>query len=293
MLQRIWYAITDRRILNFLAFVLLAGLLFLGAELLQLALIWAIVALAAAALLALAWWGVRRYRAHRLQAEPEPAPVETQAQADLDAVRSAMLEAVGTIRNSRLGRSTGARALYELPWYQVFDRGVLEDSEGQVVDFSNTVIILTSNLGSGAIMQACLNREKADLPAPEELDALLRPQLVRHFKPAFLGRLQVIPYYPISDEALAQVIALKLGRIGQRVAEQHHAEFCWDDALVQAVLARCTETDSGARNIDNILHGSLLPAIADVLLARMADGAAVSKVKAGVTRQGQFRITVK
>ncbi len=178
-------------------------------------------------------------------------------------------------------------------FYQVFDRGTLEDAEGQAVDFSNTVIVLTSNLGSGAIMQACLGRGDAPLPSPEELDALLRPQLVRHFKPAFLGRLQVVPYYPISDEALAQVIAQKLGRIGQRIGEHHHAEFCWDDALVQAVLARCTETDSGARNIDNILHGSLLPSVADVLLARMADGAPVSKVKAGVTRQGQFRITTR
>ncbi len=178
-------------------------------------------------------------------------------------------------------------------FYQVFDRGMLEDSEGQMVDFSNTVIVLTSNLGSGAIMQACLSRGEAPLPTPEELDALLRPQLVRHFKPAFLGRLQVVPYYPISDEALAQVIALKLGRIGQRISEQHHAEFCWDDALVQAVLARCTETDSGARNIDSILHGSLLPGIADVLLARMAEGLPVAKVKVGVTRHGQFRITTK
>jgi type VI secretion system protein VasG len=178
-------------------------------------------------------------------------------------------------------------------FFQVFDRGMLEDAEGQMVDFSNTVIILTCNLGSGAIMQACLDAGKDALPTPEELDALLRPQLVRHFKPAFLGRLQVVPYYPISDEALAQVIALKLGRIAQRVSENHHAEFGWDDALVQAVLARCTETDSGARNIDNILHGALLPAVADVLLARMAEGAPVGKVKAGVTRQGQFRIITK
>jgi type VI secretion system protein VasG len=178
-------------------------------------------------------------------------------------------------------------------FYQVFDRGMLEDSEGQMVDFSNTVIILTSNLGSGAIMQACLERGTGPLPSPGELDALLRPQLLRHFKPAFLGRLQVLPYYPISDEALAQVIALKLGRVGQRIGEHHHAEFCWDDALVQAILARCTETGSGARNIDSILHGSLLPGMADVLLARMAEGMPVTKVKAGVTRQGQFRITTR
>jgi type VI secretion system protein VasG len=178
-------------------------------------------------------------------------------------------------------------------FYQVFDRGMLEDSEGQVVDFSNTVIVLTSNVGSGAIMQACLSRGDAPMPTPEELDALLRPPLARHFKPALLGRLQVVPYYPISDEALAQVIAMKLGRIGQRISENHHAEFCWDDALVQAVLARCTETDSGARNIDSILHSGLLPGLAEVLLARMAEGLPVAKVKVGVTRHGQFRITTK
>ncbi|WP_374584125.1 type VI secretion system membrane subunit TssM [Pseudoduganella sp.] len=121
MLQRIWYALTDRRLLNILALLLLAGVLFLGAELLQLALIWAIGALLAIALLALAIWWLRRYHAERQQAvpAPEPAPAEARAQADLEAVRSAMLEALGTIRNSRLGRASGARALYALPWYMV------------------------------------------------------------------------------------------------------------------------------------------------------------------------------
>ncbi len=118
MLQRTWYLLTDRRTLNILAFALLAGLFFLGAELLQLALVWALAGIAAAGLLVLAAWGMRRYLARRREAEPTP-PVETRAEADLNAVRSAMLEAVGTIRNSRLGRATGARALYELPWYMV------------------------------------------------------------------------------------------------------------------------------------------------------------------------------
>ena len=178
-------------------------------------------------------------------------------------------------------------------FYQVFDRGTLEDAEGQQVDFRNTIIVLTSNVGAGAILQACLNREGGALPGAEELDALVRPQLVRHFKPAFLGRLQVVPYYPLSDEALAQIIAQKLGRIGQRIGEHYHAEFSWDDALVQAVLARCTEGDSGARNVDNILHGGLLPGMAQALLARMAEGTPVAKVKAGVNRHGQYRITIK
>jgi len=116
MLQRTWYLLTDRRTLNILAFALLAGLFFLGADLLELA--WALAGIAAAGLLVLAAWGMRRYLARRREAEPTP-PVETRAEADLNAVRSAMLEAVGTIRNSRLGRATGARALYELPWYMV------------------------------------------------------------------------------------------------------------------------------------------------------------------------------
>jgi len=120
MWQRIWYLLTDWRVLNALAFLLLAGLLFLGAEFLQLALIWALMALAAIAVLALAVWGARRYLAYRRERDPEPeAPAETRAQADLEAVRSAMLEAVGTIKNSRIGRATGTRALYELPWYMV------------------------------------------------------------------------------------------------------------------------------------------------------------------------------
>jgi len=118
MLQRTWYLLTDRRTLNVLAFALLAGLIFLGAELLQLALVWALAGIVAMALLALAVWGLRRFVAHRREREPAP-PAETRAEADIEAVRNAMLEAVGTIRNSRLGRTTGARALYELPWYMV------------------------------------------------------------------------------------------------------------------------------------------------------------------------------
>lgn len=118
MLQRTWYLLTDRRTLNILAFALLAGFLFLGAELLQLALVWALAGIAALAVLALAAWGTRRYLAQRRESEPRP-PAETRAEADLEAVRKAMQEAVGTIRNSRLGRATGARALYELPWYMV------------------------------------------------------------------------------------------------------------------------------------------------------------------------------
>jgi type VI secretion system protein VasG len=176
-------------------------------------------------------------------------------------------------------------------FFQVFDKGVMDDAEGREIDFRNTIIIATSNAGSATIMQACLNQEQP--PSPEQLEQLLRPQLIRHFKPAFLGRLKVVPFYPIADAVLAQIIALKLARIGQRISDQHHAEFSYDQALVEAVLARCTEVDSGARNVDHILNGSLLPEIAEAVLEKMAHGASIARIKVGAGKQGQFRYTIK
>ncbi|MFS2003772.1 type VI secretion system ATPase TssH [Duganella sp. CT11-25] len=175
-------------------------------------------------------------------------------------------------------------------FFQVFDKGMMDDAEGREIDFRNTIIIATSNAGSAAIMQACLNREP---PPAEELEPLLRPQLIKHFKPAFLGRLKVVPYYPIPDDVLAQIIVLKLARIGQRIRDHHHAEFAWDDALVDAVLARCTEVDSGARNVDHILNGTLLPEIAAAVLEKMAHGAAIARIKVGANARGQFKYTIK
>src|SRR5471032_2235043 len=178
-------------------------------------------------------------------------------------------------------------------FFQVFDKGVLDDAEGREIDFRNTIIIATSNVGSAQLMQACLNKQEAELPTPEQLELLLRPALMKHFKPAFLGRLKVLPFYPIVDTVLASIIALKLRRIEQRVRDNHRADFVCDASLVDAVLARCTEVDSGARNVDHILNGSLLPEIAQAVLAKMADGAAISKIKVGANPQGQFKYTIK
>ena len=175
-------------------------------------------------------------------------------------------------------------------FFQVFDKGVMDDAEGREIDFRNTIIIATSNAGSATVMQACLNKEVP--PKIDELEALLRPQLAKHFKPAFLGRLKVVPFYPLPDAVLARIIALKLDRIGRRIAEQHHAEFSYDEALVEAVLARCTEVDSGARNVDHILNGTLLPEIAEAVLEKMAQGAAISRIKVGAGK-GQFKYTIK
>ncbi|MBD8627715.1 type VI secretion system ATPase TssH [Oxalobacteraceae sp. CFBP 8753] len=178
-------------------------------------------------------------------------------------------------------------------FYQVFDKGVMDDAEGRVIDFRNTIIILTSNVGATQLMAACLNKPAADLPTPDALAELLRPSLMKHFKPAFLGRLSVVPFYPIGDEVLANIIRLKLARIGARVLENHKASFEYDDALVAAVLSRCTEVDSGARNIDNILGGTLLPEIADSVLARMMEGGAIARVKVGATRAGKFKYLIE
>jgi type VI secretion system protein VasG len=178
-------------------------------------------------------------------------------------------------------------------FFQVFDKGVLDDAEGRQIDFRNTIIILTSNAASSQIMQACLNKALAERPAPDALADLIRPTLMKHFKPAFLGRLTVVPFYPIDDAVLGNIIRLKLDRIKQRVAINHNARFEYDDALVAAVLARCTEVDSGARNVDTILNGTLLPEIADSVLARMAEGGAIGKVKVGATRAGKIRYAIE
>ncbi len=178
-------------------------------------------------------------------------------------------------------------------FFQVFDKGVMDDAEGREIDFRNTIIIATSNVGSAAMMQACLNKPAGQQPAPAELEELLRPQLMRHFKPAFLGRLKIVPFYPLGDEALASIIGLKLARIGQRVRDNHQAEFSYEPSLVEAVLARCTEVDSGARSVDHILNGTLLPEIAEAVLERMADGAAIARIKAAAGRNGQFKYTIK
>ncbi len=177
-------------------------------------------------------------------------------------------------------------------FFQVFDKGVLDDAEGREIDFRNTVIILTSNVGSTQIMQACLNKAAAELPEADALAEALRPVLYKAFKPAFLGRMKVVPYYPISDEVLEKIIRLKLDRIARRVASNHQAEFSTDQKLVEAVLARCTEVDTGARNVDHILNGTLLPEVAEQVLAAMAEGRAIERIKVTANKAGAFRYTV-
>jgi type VI secretion system protein VasG len=172
-------------------------------------------------------------------------------------------------------------------FFQVFDKGRMEDGEGREIDFRNTLIILTSNAGTDLIMRVCADPE-AGVPPPEQMAELLRPELQKHFKPAFLGRTTVIPYYPLRDEDMKQIVRLKLGKIARRIDANHGARFDYDEALVDAVAARCTEVDSGARNIDNILNGTLLPEVAGHVLARMGEGLAITGIQASVDGEGRF-----
>lgn len=177
-------------------------------------------------------------------------------------------------------------------FYQVFDKGVMDDAEGREINFRNTLIILTSNIASASIMQACLNKAADEMPDADSLAEAVRPALYQAFKPAFLGRIKVIPYYPISDDAFDSITRLKLDRIGLRIAANYRAEFVYDDALVDSIMARCTEVDSGARSIDHLIEGSLLPEMADTLLARMAEGKSVSRIKIGANKRG-FTYSIK
>ena len=177
-------------------------------------------------------------------------------------------------------------------FFQVFDKGTLDDAEGREIDFRQALIILTSNVGSSAVMQACLNKTAEELPSADELAETLRPQLYKAFKPAFLGRVKVVPYYPISDDVLAQIIELKLERIAGRVAAHHRATFSWDESLIDAVLARCTEVDSGARNVDHILNGTLLPELAEQVLGRIAQGEPIERIAVRAGETGEFEYEV-
>jgi type VI secretion system protein VasG len=175
-------------------------------------------------------------------------------------------------------------------FYQVFDKGVLEDAEGREIDFKNTVILLTSNVGTDTVMKLCADPETR--PEPEILVESLRPDLLKVFKPAFLGRLIAVPYYPIADDAMRKIIELQLGRIRTRLQENNRAQFSYDDALVTAIAQRCTEVESGARNVDHILTRTLLPEISREFLARMAEGQAIAKVHVSVDGGGGFQYEI-
>ena len=171
-------------------------------------------------------------------------------------------------------------------FYQVFDKGHMEDGEGREIDFKNTIILLTSNACTDTFMKLCADPETA--PGPDGVVQALKPELNKIFKPAFLGRMLIIPYFPIRDEALRKIVLLKLNKIKKRLKENHKIDLQVDDVLIGEVAKRCTEVESGARNVDNILSNTLLPEISRELLARIAEGKELNSVSVGIGADGRF-----
>jgi type VI secretion system protein VasG len=175
-------------------------------------------------------------------------------------------------------------------FYQVFDKGMLEDGEGREIDFKNTVILLTSNAATDTMMKLCADPDTA--PEPEKLVEAIRPELIKIFKPALLGRMVVVPYYPISDKVMRDIIRLQLSRVGKRLDENHGAAFTFDEGVIAEIANRCKEVESGARNVDHILTRTLLPEMSGEFLSRMASGQSVSRVHVSVEDGGKFRYEV-
>ncbi|MEE4160241.1 type VI secretion system ATPase TssH [Pseudomonas viridiflava] len=167
-------------------------------------------------------------------------------------------------------------------FYQIFDKGVANDGEGREIDFRNTLILMTSNLGSDQISALC---EDGARPTAEVLEETIRPVLSKHFKPALLARMRVVPYYPVSGPVLRELIEIKLGRLGERL-NRRQLEFTYCQKLVDHLAERCTQSDSGARLIDHLLDLHVLPLVADRLLDAMATGESLKRVHATLDSSG-------
>jgi type VI secretion system protein VasG len=176
-------------------------------------------------------------------------------------------------------------------FYQVFDKGMLSDSSGNDVNFKNTIIILTSNVGTDTVMKLCADPDTK--PDPEALALAMRPDLLKSFKPALLGRIAVIPYYPLNDEMLRSIIKLNLKKIGDRLKENHRAAFTYDESLLATIAGRCKEVESGARNVDHILTGTMLPEMAGEILNRTIEGVPITSVHVSGTPEGKFAYKIE
>jgi type VI secretion system protein VasG len=174
-------------------------------------------------------------------------------------------------------------------FFQVFDKGRMDDGEGRQIDFKNTIILLTTNIGTDTLMR--LTADPETMPDHHGLVKALKPEMDKAFKPAFLGRTVIIPYFPVRDEVLKTIVRLKLGKIERRLRETHRIELAVSEAVVDAVAERCTEVESGARNVDNILTNTMLPAISRQLLVSLVAGEKPSVIEVSVGADGEFEYT--
>lgn len=173
-------------------------------------------------------------------------------------------------------------------FYQVFDKGMLSDGEGRLVNFRNTVVILTSNLATDKIMAM---HEGGTKPPMEDVVAAIRPELSKHFKPALLARMSIVPYRPMDPEILADIAKLKLGSLGKRLNATHGLETTFEDSLIDHLVARCTEGETGARALDHAMRGALMPNLARALLEKMVGDQMPPTLSIGLDDEGGWKFT--
>ena len=172
-------------------------------------------------------------------------------------------------------------------FYQVFDKGMLSDGEGRNIDFKNTLIIMTSNLGSDIIMQMAAGPVP---PTMDEVAGAVRPVLSQHFKPALLARMELVPFFPLPPEVLKEIIKLKLKTVETRLWESHRMRFEHEPQVEEVIAGRCTEVETGARNIDHIINQTLLPMLSTALLERMSEGPLPDSVRVGIGEDEAFTL---
>ena len=175
-------------------------------------------------------------------------------------------------------------------FYQVFDKGMLADGEGKEINFKNTVLVLTSNLATDVIQEMSSGEEA---PPAEALTAAIRPILSAHFKPALLARMSIIPYFSLNSEAMKTIVELKLSRLADMLMSNNKMGMQWTPATVDQIASRCTEVETGARNIDFILGSNIQPQLAQTILGHMAEGDMPAEVFLDVEEDGSFKIEFK
>ena len=176
-------------------------------------------------------------------------------------------------------------------FYQVFDKGTLSDGEGREVSFKDTILLLTSNLATDIITETCMACDPGEEPDLETLVSMIRPALSAHFKPALLARMTILPYYPLRPEALKGIAKLKLGKVQRRLQEQHKMTMSITDDVTNAIAERCTEVETGARNVDHIIRGTLLPQISTEILTQMTKGELPGQLEVGFEDDFTFKFS--
>ena len=173
-------------------------------------------------------------------------------------------------------------------FYQVFDKGMMSDGEGREIDFKNTVIFLTSNLATDVITEMCSGEEPPDL---EVISAAIRPLLSNHFKPALLARMALVPFLTLPGDVIKEIVVLKMNKLARRMGDTHKMKLEFTDAVVEQIAARCTEVETGARNIDYIMSGTIMPLMSQEILSRMSEGTIPAGARLDIGKDGAFNVT--